>query len=109
MEALLLLVLQYGLAALLGGGALKGGEYAVRRYKGRNGMGLMSPESCAVTHSKIDLRLDGIKEDLGEVKEVLSKIVDLQIDLINLKGELKENIHEEIDKHETRWHVPKAA
>ncbi len=104
MEAILLVILQYGLAAVLGGGALKGGEFAVRRYKGRNGAGLISPESCAVTHSKIDGHLDGIKEDLGEVKEALGKLIEMQIEMVELKGDLRHEIDAKMERHIDGYH-----
>lgn len=104
MEAILLTVLQYGLAALLGGGALKGGEMAYRKYGRRNEVGLISPESCAVTHSKIDSRLDGIKEDLGEVKEVLGKLVQMQIEMVALKGDLRHEIDVKMERHIDGYH-----
>ena len=105
MEAIILVILQYGLAAVLGGGALKGGEFAVKKYRAnKEDPPEISAVVCRMKHDGLEDKLTDLKEDLSEVKDVLGKLVQLQIELVSLKGELRHEIDEKMSGHISDYH-----
>lgn len=105
MEAIIVTGLQYLLAAILGIGGLKGGEAFYKKYRAKEeNPPEISAIVCRMKHESLDNRLGEISKDVTEIKKALEKLIDLQMQLISLRGDLKDTIHMEMDKHETRYH-----
>ena len=104
MESILILLAQLIGAALAGAGVLKGGEAIVNKYRGQKEIAPSDPNFCAVTHSRIDSKLESMCEDLAEIKQVLGKLVEIQIELISLRGDLRHEIDEKMSGHIDNYH-----
>ena len=114
MEAAILVILKYIVAIILGVGTLKTGEYGYKKYRARNespggfpteiDLPVISEALCESKHLRIDDKLETISEDIGEVKEVLTKLVDMQIELVSLKGDLRHEIDGKMERHIDGYH-----
>lgn len=119
MEESLLTILQYAVAVLLGAGGLKGGEYAINRYRRNKDLSLpeapVTSQVCMIRHEGVDNKLSNIGDDVSEIKESLTKLIDLNLEVVKLSGkmdlikeeiksEVKEVVHEVMDRHLDKYH-----
>ena len=105
MEAILIYALQIILAAILGVSGYKGGSYAINKFKGKKeAQPEVSSETCFLKHKSLDDKLEDIKEDIKEIKTSIDKALDIRIELIGVKSDLREDIKDEVDTHEERYH-----
>lgn len=100
-----LTILQYLVAAIVGIGGLKGVEYGARRIrKPVEPEAGVSLETCKIRHDYLEDKLEHISNDIGEVKVFLKDLIEVQVELASLKGEIREDVHLALDKHESRYH-----
>lgn len=105
MEAAIIVILKYVAAIILSLGAWKGGEAGYKKFRGQKEiLPTVSPDTCYLKHKNLDEKLTTIKEDIKDIKVSIDKALDLRVELIGVKGELREDIHEEISEHEDRYH-----